>query len=270
MHGTTVAEQSCKTCLARCGFVPLLRRIIFAEIQCFLRTKLLSAWGASLLMSSAPRDDPKINDPGSLSFEALQALPDEAVIAHLQAGHGDALGVLFDRYHRLVLHVALKILRDVGEAEDVMQSVFMEIYKVAAQFDPSRGTTKMWVLRYAYHRSMNRRKQLQIRHFYSNTDIAAIQDIMLTGETSIAASHEARELIQRGFQGLNPIQKRVLHLAYFEGLTMKEIAEEMGESLGNVRHHYYRGLDKLRDHLSQADRASEVRIARKEMGDAKA
>jgi DNA-directed RNA polymerase specialized sigma24 family protein len=51
---------------------------------------------------------------------------------------------------------------------------------------------------------------------------------------------------------------------------MKEIAEETGESLGNVRHHYYRGLDKLRDHLSEADQASAVRVARKEMGDAKA
>jgi DNA-directed RNA polymerase specialized sigma24 family protein len=62
----------------------------------------------------------------------------------------------------------------------------------------------------------------------------------------------------------------VLQLAYFEGLTMKEIAEETGESLGNVRHHYYRGLDKLRDYLSEADQANEVRGARREMGDAKA
>ncbi len=221
-------------------------------------------------MNHAAKNELNITEPCSLTFDALRALPDEAVIAHLRSGHGDALGVLFDRYHRLVLHIALKILRDVGEAEDVMQSVFMEIYKVAAQFDPARGTTKMWILRYAYHRSMNRRKQLQIRHFYTNTDIAAIEETLLVGEAGIPASHEVRELIQRGLQALSPVQKRVLQLAYFEGLTMKEIAEETGESLGNVRHHYYRGLDKLRDHLSQADRASEVRIADKEMGDAKA
>jgi RNA polymerase sigma-70 factor, ECF subfamily len=221
-------------------------------------------------MSPPPKDNPEIKEPCNLSFDGLRSLPDEVVIAHLRAGHGDALGVLFDRYHRLVLHVALKILHDIGEAEDVMQNVFMEIYKVAAQFDPTRGTTKMWVLRYAYHRSMNRRKQLQVRHFYTNTDIAAIEDTLPTQEVDILASHEAGEVIQRGLQALTPLQKHVLHLAYFEGLTMKEIAEETGESLGNVRHHYYRGLDKLRDHLSEGDQASEVRVARKEMGDAKA
>jgi len=221
-------------------------------------------------MSPTSKDDSDIKEPCNLSFDGLRSLTDELVIAHLRAGHGDALGVLFDRYHRLVLHVALKILHDVGEAEDVMQNVFMEIYKVAAQFDPERGTTKMWILRYAYHRSMNRRKQLQVRHFYATTDLAAIEDILLTEETSILASHEAREVIQRGLQTLSPEQKRVLHLAYFEGLTMKEIAEETGESLGNVRHHYYRGLDKLRDQLFEGDQTSEVRVARKELGDAKA
>jgi RNA polymerase sigma-70 factor, ECF subfamily len=235
------------------------------------RTKIPSELRISVdHRSPATRDESNIKEPCDLSFDGLRSLADELVIAHLRAGHGDALGVLFDRYHRLVLHVALKILHDVGEAEDVMQNVFMEIYKVAAQFDPARGTTKMWILRYAYHRSMNRRKQLQVRHFYANTDIAAIEDTLLTEGAGIPASHEAREVIQRGLQALSPVQKRVLHLAYFEGLTMKEIAEETGESLGNVRHHHYRGLDKLRDQLSEADQGSEVKVARKEIGNAKA
>jgi RNA polymerase sigma-70 factor (ECF subfamily) len=239
--------------------------------RCLFRTKLASELRAGVNhMSRATRDESNIKEPCDLSFDGLRSLADEFVIAHLRAGHGDALGVLFDRYHRLVLHVALKILHDVGEAEDVMQNVFMEIYKVAAQFDPARGTTKMWILRYAYHRSMNRRKQLQVRHFYANTDIAAIGDTLVTEGPGIPASHETREVIQRGLQVLSPVQKRVLHLAYFEGLTMKEIAEETGESLGNVRHHYYRGLDKLRDQLSETDQGSEVRVARKEMGNAKA
>src|SRR5580700_7421330 len=99
-------------------------------------------------MSPARKDDTKIEEPCNRSLEELRSLKDEVVVAHLQAGHGDALAVLFDRYHRLVLHVALKILHDVGEAEDVMQNVFLEIYKAAAQFDPARGTTKMWILRY--------------------------------------------------------------------------------------------------------------------------
>ena len=181
------------------------------------RTKLASALRVTVNhMNPATSDESKIKEPCHLSFDGLRSLADELVIAHLRAGHGDALGVLFDRYHRLVLHVALKILHDVGEAEDVMQNVFMEIYKVAAQFDPARGTTKMWILRYAYHRSMNRRKQLQIRHFYASTDITAIEDILLTEGAGIPASYEAREVIQRP-SGAQSCAEACIALGLFRG-----------------------------------------------------
>ena len=70
-----------------------------------------------------------------LQYAELAPLSDEVLMAHLQAGHHDALAVLFDRYHRLVLTVALRILREAGEAEDLMQSVFLEIFRCAAQYD---------------------------------------------------------------------------------------------------------------------------------------
>ncbi len=92
-------------------------------------------------------------------------------MAQLKAGYDDALTVLFDRYHRLVLSIAFKILRDLGEAEDLAQSVFLEIYRVAAQFDPARGTTKTWLLQYAYHRSINRRRDLRRRNFYGQGEL---------------------------------------------------------------------------------------------------
>lgn len=112
------------------------------------------------------RDAQLILEPCGLTFARLGQLTDEEIMAHVQAGHDDALTVLFDRYHRLVVSVAFKILRDLGEAEDVTQIVFLEIYKAAAQFDPSRGTTKVWLMQYAYHRSMNRRLYLKRRKFY--------------------------------------------------------------------------------------------------------
>ena len=221
-------------------------------------------------MRSWLRHDQDTSQASNLSFSELRALSDEDLIVHLRAGRGDALTVLFDRYHRLVLHVALKIVRDVGEAEDVMQSVFMEIFKVAEQFDPERGNMKAWMLRYAYHRSMNRRKQLQARHFYTTAELEAVEDTVLSGPLGSAGLHEARQMIDRGLQALSPVQKRVLHLAYFEGMTMKEIATQTGETVGNVRHYYYRGLDKLRAHLLGDGQASEVGIPHREMGRAKA
>ena len=79
----------------------------------------------------------------SPSFAELKDKDDGELMAHLQAGCNDALTVLYDRYHRLVLSIALKIVRDAGEAEDVMQSVFLEIFRSVAQFDPAKGTTKV-------------------------------------------------------------------------------------------------------------------------------
>src|SRR5215813_179794 len=117
------------------------------------------------------RDEYKISEPCGFALDELKRLPDELLMAHLQAGHADVLAIIFDRYYRLVLSVAMKILRDLGEAEDLMQSVFLEIFKVAAQFDPSRGTLKVWILQYAYHRAMNRRQALNIRNFYTSADV---------------------------------------------------------------------------------------------------
>src|SRR5215472_10197191 len=90
----------------------------------------------------------------------------EDLIARMRQGHADALPVLFDRFHRLVLKIALSIVRDPGEAEDIMQDVFFEIFNKAGQFDPAKGSAKTWVLQYAYHRSLSRRQYLALRGFY--------------------------------------------------------------------------------------------------------
>jgi DNA-directed RNA polymerase specialized sigma24 family protein len=97
-------------------------------------------------------------------------LTDEQLMVHVNGGDDDALAILFDRYHRLVLSIGLKVLCDLGEAEDLAQSVFLEISRVAGQFDPGRGTTKIWILQYAYSRSINRRRYLLRRDFYAQGD----------------------------------------------------------------------------------------------------
>jgi RNA polymerase sigma-70 factor (ECF subfamily) len=203
---------------------------------------------APILMSTDPAS-PSIVEPCGLSFAALGGLPDTELMAHLQAGHGEALAVLFDRFHRLVLSVAHKILGDGGEAEDLLQTVFIGIYKRADQYDPNRGTVKMWLLQHAYHRSISRRQYLKSRAFYDQTDMAELADTEKTklqyGPCSLSVP-ETRSLIRQGLKSLSARQKRTLHLAYFEGMSLKEISEATGESLGNVRHHYYRGLRHLR------------------------
>jgi RNA polymerase sigma-70 factor (ECF subfamily) len=76
----------------------------------------------------------------------LRGLSDEQLMAQLKEGRHDALAILFDRYHRLVFSIALKIVRDRGEAEEVMQNVFLEVFRAVTQFNPAKGTTKVWLL----------------------------------------------------------------------------------------------------------------------------
>src|SRR5260370_29390150 len=97
------------------------------------------------------------------SYANLLTLDDESVMRHLQAGNTDAFAVIFKRYHRLVHVTALHILRDAAEAEDLTQSVFLEIYRKAGQFDSARGTLKVCLLQYAYSRSTNRPKSILAR-----------------------------------------------------------------------------------------------------------
>jgi len=172
------------------------------------------------------------------SFAQLKDLNDDQLMAQLQGGHGDALAVLFDRYQRLVLSIALRIVREPGEAEDVMQNVFLEVFRSAAQFDPAKGTTKTWLLQYAYHRSVNRRQQLNVRHFYQQETIEGVETLMPQSSSLLGrfSEPELKHLLRQGLAKLSGQQRQVLELAGYDGLSMSEIAHKTGESLSNVRH----------------------------------
>jgi RNA polymerase sigma-70 factor (ECF subfamily) len=198
--------------------------------------------------SIIPPSGPSAGGVQPPTFAELKGLNDAELMAHLQGGCHDALAALFDRYYRLVLSVALKIVRDPGEAEDVMQTVFLEIFRSVAQFDPGKGTTKVWILQYAYHRAINRKQHLNARKFYSQTDLEEVENRVPDTSPTLGrfTQPELKQLIQQGLRTLNDPQKRVVELASYEGLSMKEIADKTGDTLSNVRHHYYRGLQKLR------------------------
>jgi RNA polymerase sigma-70 factor (ECF subfamily) len=196
-------------------------------------------------------------------------LSDEDVMEQLRQGHPDALPILFDRFYRLVLKVALRILRDPGEAEDLMQDVFFEIFNKASQFDPAKGSTKTWILQYAYHRSLNRRQYLTLRNFYDRhqmTELAVSESNSPDGSWRGLTFQEWTRVIQQGLATLNEHQRKTLELACFNGLLLSEIAARTKESLPNVRHHYYRGLEGLRKFL-QAQPGSEEQHRKFNRGD---
>jgi RNA polymerase sigma-70 factor (ECF subfamily) len=190
----------------------------------------------------------------TLSFENLCCLADEELFSHLEHQHADAVAVLYQRYRRLIFGVAFRILRDRGEAEDIVQNVFVDLYKTSLRFDPSRGTAKIWILQFAYSRSFRRRRQLASRRFYSTIEISEVEDLLTTA-ASAGQEVENSLAISSAVDSLGEEQKRVISLAS-EGHSLRDIAEATGEKLANVRHHYYRGLAKLRTQLGIVEQGS--------------
>jgi RNA polymerase sigma-70 factor, ECF subfamily len=204
-----------------------------------------------------------------LTLSQLEALSDEALIERLKRGDHDSLAILFERYYRLVLSVAFEILHDRGEAEDLMQEVFFEIYRVIDNFDPSKGSAKTWILQYAYHRSLNRRQYLNLRHFYDQQEISELEVMgpYCPSDTWNGLTFEEwARVIRQGLAILSEKQRTTLELACFHGLLLSEIADRMNESQPNVRHYYYRGLKKLRDCLLERS-PLEQRLARSGQGE---
>src|SRR5436190_5825833 len=182
----------------------------------------------------------------------ISKLTDEELLSLVKAGQGDALTVIFDRYYRLVLSTGLKIVRDRGEAEDVMQEVFFEIYRKAYLFNPQKGSLKTWILQYAYHRSMDRRQYLTLRKFYDRQAEPTGHTRPLEPHYSMNGSYgltdaERDRIVGRALASLSDHQRKAIELVCFQGLLMEEVSERLGSSRAQVQHYYYRGLKKLRE-----------------------
>jgi RNA polymerase sigma-70 factor (ECF subfamily) len=167
-------------------------------------------------------------------------------------GSREALGVLFRRYARLVRGVAYRVLRDTSEADDLVQDVFLLVQRFCPAFDRSKAPAKFWILQMAYRRAISRRRYLTSRHFYTRLDLDDAASQLEDEQASVGRLEDSidgrleRGKIQHVFEELSDNQRQTLRLFFLEGYTLDEIAARLGQSRGNVKHHYFRGLDRLR------------------------
>lgn len=188
-----------------------------------------------------------------MSYVDLSRLDDAELIVEAARENHDALAVLFDRYQRLVFYVARRIVQDEGEAEDLTQEIFFEIYRKASRYDAGRGSVKVWLLQYAYHRSFSRKAALVQRRFYGSEQVsgANIRALDAGDERRRGLTREEWSCaVRQALGSVQEKQRNTIELAFFEQLTMREIAARTSQSLGNVRHYYYRGLKHLKDVLN--------------------
>jgi RNA polymerase sigma-70 factor (ECF subfamily) len=173
---------------------------------------------------------------------------DEHLLSQVGSGSRDALGFLFRRHARAVFHVAWRILRDESEADDLRQEVFLYLSERAQNFDPQKSSGISWIIQVTYHRAIDRRRYLDFRQHYTTEEF----DEQRMPTTAVQPSVEAldgKAIRDRMREQLTTDQQQTLELHFFEGYSLREIADMHGKTVGNVRHHYYRALDRLRSHL---------------------
>lgn len=170
---------------------------------------------------------------------------DEDLLFQVGGGSKEALSNLFQRHARQVFNVARRILRDDAEAEDLLQDCFLFLSQKAKTFDRKKSSAISWIIQMAYHRAIDRRRFLTFRQHYNSQELDEDRQHANAGQISIN-DVAARALLGKLRDNLSEEQRQTLELHFFEGYTFHEIAERTGQAFGNVRHHYYRGLEKLR------------------------
>ena len=166
---------------------------------------------------------------------------DAFLLTRVHAGEESAMALLYDRYSRLVYSVALRVLRDVPSAEDVMQEVLMQVWRTPSSFASARGSLGGWLAVVARNRSIDLLRRRR------PTD--SVDDVVLASSFNLADEAERSVMMKRArgaMQQLPREQQKTLEMAFFDGLTHSEIAEMTGDPLGTVKTRIRSALLSLR------------------------
>jgi RNA polymerase sigma-70 factor, ECF subfamily len=166
---------------------------------------------------------------------------DAALVSRLRSGDQAAMTSLYDRYASLVYAVALRVVGDTGAAEDILQEVFLQLWRKPGAFDAARGRLAPWLAVIARHKAID--------HLRSRRGQTDIEDVTLALDARLeeaADRAQAGEKVRKVLADMPGEQRRALELAFFQGLTHTEIAQQTGDPLGTVKTRIRSGLLQLR------------------------
>ena len=179
------------------------------------------------------------------SIDTNAMTSDLALVTAIRSGDQGAMAALYDRYSSVVYSVALRVLQDTGAAEDMLQDIFMQLWRKPEAFDSSRGNMAAWLAVIARHRAID-----SLRRRRPENDI---EDVVVSVEPDMASEADrARTMgkVRDVLGAMAPPQRSALEMAYFEGLTHAEIAQKTGEPLGTIKTRIRTGLLSLRKALA--------------------
>ena len=166
-------------------------------------------------------------------------------LLRLQAGDEQALAELYDRYTPLLFPVARRILRSAADAEDALQDVWLQVWRRSASYDPRRGSVAAWLLTVTRSRALDRYRSLSSRR-NAESKVNPDDSAPPANPSATVASAQVGERVRAALSTLEPRQRQVLEIAYFEGLSQSEIAERLSAPLGTVKSWTRQGLTQLR------------------------
>jgi RNA polymerase sigma-70 factor (ECF subfamily) len=167
---------------------------------------------------------------------------DAVLLRAIANGDRAALALLYDRYASGLMAVGVRILGDRREAEDVLHDVFLEIWRLAADYDEGRGTARGWLVMRMRSRCLDRRKAAGFARAVSFDD----REAPTAPPSDDPSMQPDREVVRRALQDLPPEQRKVLELGYFEGLSSTEIAARTEVPVGTVKSRVAAALNRLR------------------------
>jgi RNA polymerase sigma-70 factor (ECF subfamily) len=178
---------------------------------------------------------------------------DRSAVERVARGDADALAELYDRHARLIYSLALRILRDDGEAQDVVQEVFAQLWQQAARYDDRRGNVAAWLVTVARSRAIDRlrRRRSRPESTADDADTSLLIDPAPPVDDRLLTSARA-STVRTAMDELPLLQRIAIELAFFEGLTHAEIAERLEMPLGTVKTRIRQALLRLRDRLEGA------------------
>lgn len=172
---------------------------------------------------------------------------DVSLIGGAAAGDRDCLAALYDRYAPALLAIGRRILGDRREAEDLLHDVFIEVWRMAGDYDEARGSVRAWLLMRMRSRALDRRKSAAIS---KRADLPAPDTVADAAGEPHGGEDPAlgpdRQAVRRALEQLPAEQRQVLELGYFEGLSSSEIAERVCAPIGTVKSRVAAALSKLR------------------------
>ncbi len=177
---------------------------------------------------------------------------DVAVLQRMAAGDAGALAELYDRHARGVYSLALRVLQDAHDAEDVVQEVFSQAWRQATRYDAARAAAAAWLLNLTRSRAIDRLRARRARpEAPVEPEVMAGVPGREVGADEAAISEERARLVRRALEDLPLLQRVAVELAFYEGLTHGEIADRLEQPLGTVKTRIRLGLLRLRDALGE-------------------